>query len=99
MVSRDVLEGGKGGGGGLKGGFGWEPSSEGPPMVPAEGGPSIFKHKSSWCRSKNLAVSLKHRKGRGGVSRGGGGAPPPPAVYGRSNTSLMVRHDGLTVEA
>ena len=69
---RDVLEGG---------GVGWDPppSSQGPPMVPAEGGPRILKRKSSWHRrrrSKTLAVTLKHRKGRrGGGSRGGGGTP------------------------
>ena len=48
--------------------------SLGPPMVPAERGPKIVKHKSSWPRSKILAVSLKHWKGRsggGGGSRGG----------------------------
>ena len=39
---------------------------EGLPMVPAEGGPKILKLKSSWHRSKILAVSLQHWKGRGG---------------------------------
>ena len=57
------------------GGVGWDPpSSQGPPMVPAEGGPKIFE--LSWHRSKLLAVSLKHRKVRrrgGGGSRGGPG--------------------------
>ena len=63
-------------------------------MVPAEGGPNFLKRKSSWhrrCRSKILAVSLKHWKGRregGEEGIGGGGYTPPPAVYGRSNTSL-----------
>ena len=66
-------------------------------MVPAEGGPKFLKLKSSWHRrrrSKILAVSLKHWKGRrgggGGGSRGGvqGGYPPPPALYGCFNTSL-----------
>ena len=36
---------------------------------PAEGGPNIVKRKSSWHRrrrSKSLAVSLRHWKGRGG---------------------------------
>ena len=56
----------KGGGRGL-----WlgPPSSYGPPMVPAKGGPKLLKHKSSWHRrrlSKILAVSLKHWKGRTG---------------------------------
>ena len=64
------------GGGGLKGEGGLAgdpPSSQGPPVVPAEGGPNILKPQSSWHRrrrSKILAVSLKHWKGR----RGGGGA-------------------------
>ena len=44
---RDVLEGGGRGaserGGHGEGGFGWDPpSSRGPPMVPAEGGPKFF---------------------------------------------------------
>ena len=79
-------EGCDGGGGGV----GWPPASQGTPMVPAEGGPKILKLQSSWHRrhrSKILAVSLKHWKGRGGV-QGGGGGGPPPTVYGRSNTSL-----------
>ena len=53
-------------------------------MVPAEGGPKMFKLQSSWRqrgRSKILAV----RKGRRG------GNPPPPTVYDRSNTSLPPR--------
>ena len=39
-----MCEKGGRGGGGLKGGGGWlgSPSSQGPPMVPAEGGPKIF---------------------------------------------------------
>ena len=61
-----------GGGGSERGGRGvWlgPPSSLGSPMVPAEGGPKmIFKLKSCWGRSKILAVSLQHWKGRrGGV--------------------------------
>ena len=59
---RDVLEVG---GGGLG-----HPSSLGPPMVPASGRPKIFQLQSSWRRrrrSKILAVSLKHWKGRRGV--------------------------------
>ena len=54
---------------------GTPPSSQGPPVVPTEGRPKILKLQSSWHRrrrSKMLAVSLKHRKGRRG--------------YGRSNT-------------
>ena len=45
LPSRDVLEVGEGEGGGLKGGGGWlvPPSSQGPPMVPAEGGPKTFE--------------------------------------------------------
>ena len=67
-------KGGREGGGG-----GWlgPCSSYGLPMVPAEGEPKIVKLKSSWCRrcrSKILAVSLKHWKGRrGGAGPGGGG--------------------------
>ena len=46
-------------------------------MVPAEGGPKLLKLKSSWRlrRSKILAVSLRHWKGRGGLHGGGGGGP------------------------
>ena len=94
---RDVLERGEGGSEG--GGWGVRlppppPYSQGPPMVPAEGGPKIFERKSSWHRrhrSKTLAVSLKHWKGglgRGTGGPGGGAAPSPPAVYGPSLTSL-----------
>ena len=83
---RDVLERG--------GRAGWgPPSSQGPPMVP-EGGPRVSKLQSSWHRrrrSKILAVSLKHWKGRGGGGGAGGGTPPPPTVYGCSNTSLGER--------
>ena len=55
------------------------PSSQGPPMAPAEGGPKILKCKSSWHRrrrSKTLAVSLKHWKRRRGGGPGGGGVTP-----------------------
>ena len=60
------------GGGALKGrgeGGVWlgPPSSQGPPMVPAEGRPKNKKLKLSGRqrrRSKTLAVSLKHWKGR-----------------------------------
>ena len=72
---KDVLE--------ERGGRAWRgpPSSGGPPMAPAEGGPKILRLKSSWHRrrrSKILAVSLKHWKGskggeERGVQRGGGG--------------------------
>ena len=71
-----------GGGGGLRagGGLAGTPSSQGPPMVPAEGGPHILK--SCWHRrrrSNNLSVSLKNWKGRrGGGSRGG----YPTSSYG-----------------
>ena len=43
-------------------------------MVPAKGGPKILKLKSSWHRrrrSKILAVSLKHWKGKTGGHPGG----------------------------
>ena len=78
MKSPTTLHIGRPGGkGGLKGGGGGgvkcDPSSsEGPPMVPTEGGPKILKLNSSWHRrgrSKISAVSLKHWKGR----TGGGG--------------------------
>ena len=67
----------KGGGGGV----GWDPppSPQGPPMVPAEGGPKILKLQSSWHRrrrSKVLAVSLKHLK----RIRGGRGSSPHPPL-------------------
>ena len=90
-MGRDVLEGGGGG---------WDPPySLGPPMVPTEGGPRVLKRKSSWHRrrrSKILAVSLKHWKGRKGGGGGGPGwdTPRPPAVYGRSNTSLVMGNKG-----
>ena len=80
-----VLEWGEGGGAWLG-----PPSSQGSPMVPAEGGPNMLKLQSSWHRrrrSKILALSLKHWKGRRGGGPGGV-PPPPPAVHGRSNTSL-----------
>ena len=44
-------------------------------MVPTEGGPENFILQSSWHRSKILAVSRKHWKGRRGGSREG--VPPP----------------------
>ena len=68
---RDVLEGGEGKGGGLKGGGGgWlgPPSSQRPPMAPAEHGPKIVQLKRSWRqrrRSKILLPSARHlEKGR-----------------------------------
>ena len=77
-VSPDCrLGGGEGAEGGERGGG----SFLGPAMVPAEGGPNILKLKSSWHRSRRskiLAVSLKHWKGRGGPGR----PPPPPSSYG-----------------
>ena len=84
--SRDVLEGGVGGGewrGGREGGLAGTPSSQGPPVVPSR---RILKRKSSWHRrrrSKILAVSLQHWKGgKGGGSRGVQGGPTPPSYYG-----------------
>ena len=83
-----------GGGGGGEGGVGWDPpSSQGPPMVVAEGGPKYFKLQLSWRRSKTLAVSLKHwkkRRGGGGGLKGGGVPPPPPTGHGPSNRSLVA---------
>ena len=79
-----IREEGGGGGGRLKGGRGGlagdPPSSQGPPMAPAEGGPNILKLQSSWHRrrrSKTLAVSLKHWKRTRGGGVMGGGTPPP----------------------
>ena len=72
-VPEDVLEGGEGGSERV-GGWRVGPFSQGPPVVPAEGGPNILKLKSSWhrrLRSKILAVSLKHWKGRRGGGPGG----------------------------
>ena len=43
-------------------------------MVPAKGTTKFFNLKSSWRRSKILAASLKHWKGRRG------GLPPPPLL-------------------
>ena len=80
-----------------------------PPRVPLwsplKAGRKFCKRESSWHRrhrSKILAVSLKHWKGRGGGGEGERGLagtpllpgspygppPPPPAVYSRSSTSL-----------
>ena len=75
------------------------PSSQGPPMFPAEGGPKILKLKPSWHqrrRSKNLAVSLKHWKGRrgGGVSRG---VHPPPLLL--RCTAVLIHHWGRVTAA
>ena len=83
------------GGGSEKGGLaGTPPPPRVPRMVPAEGGPKSFQVKSSWHqrrRSKILAASLKHWKGRrGGESRqgGGGGAPLLLRCTAVLNTSL-----------
>ena len=80
-IPRDVVEGGEGvGRGDLKGtggGGGW--LGPPPPRVPLRSplkAAEIFTLKSSWHRrrrSKILAVSVKHRKGRRGGGRGGGG--------------------------
>ena len=69
-------------------GFGWDPpSSQGLPMVPAEGGPKCESlhplgtegpEANFWLSASNI--------GRGG---GGGGAG---VVYGRSNKSLPLPH-------
>ena len=79
--ARDVSEGGEWGRGGEAETGGGElagtPLLLGSPMVPAEGRPKILKLKSSWHRrhrSKILAVSLKHWKGRRGGGGGGGRA-------------------------
>ena len=53
----------------VHGGVGGLAGAPPPPIVPqgaAEGGPKIFNLKSSWRRSKILAVILKHWKGRRG---------------------------------
>ena len=73
------------------GGVGWDPLRY--PYGPCRRRAKNVKLKSSWHRrrrSKILAVSLKHGKGRrGGGVQGGGGYPPLPTVYGRPNTSLV----------
>ena len=73
----DVLEGGEVGSeeGGGEGRGVWlgPPSSQGPPMVPTEGGPKIWKLKSSWHRRRRsniLAVSLEDWNGRKGGGQG-----------------------------
>ena len=70
------------GGGGLG-----PPSSQGYPMVLAEGGPNILKLQSSWHRrrrSKIFGSQPQTLEGaevgggsRGGFQGGGGGVPPP----------------------
>ena len=56
-------------------GGGWlgHPSSLAPPMVPAEGGPKIFKLKSSWGRSKNFGCQPLTVEGEEAGGSGGGG--------------------------
>ena len=76
----------EGGGGGLAR---TPPSSQGPPMVPAKGGPKNLKLKSTWHRRRRrkiLAVSLKHWKGRGGGVQGG---VPPPLLR---CTAVLIHH-------
>ena len=59
-------------------------------MVPAEGGQKILKLKSSWRRSKILAASLKHWKGRwGGLGWVGSRPHPDLRDHGR-RPSLRV---------
>ena len=65
------------------------PFSQGPPMVPAEGGPKNFKLKSSWRQSKILAVSLKHWKGRRGA--GGGSRGGSPGRGGGGTTDDLIK--------
>ena len=87
---RDVLERGVGGWGGV-----WlrHPPFLGPPRVPAEGGPKKFKLKSSLRqrhRSKILAVSLKHWKGRRGqyIPAPSPATPPPPPRSSEKNPTF-----------
>ena len=84
-----------GGRGALKGGGGqgvWRgppPPPRVPLWSPPEGGPKFLKRKSSWPRrrrSKILAVSLKHRKGR----RGGLAPPPPPPLLLLRCTAVLI---------
>ena len=80
--------------GGGRVGWGPPPSSQGPPVVLAEDGPKTFQRKSSWHqrrRSKSLAVSLKHWKGRRGVQGGGGGGGTPPPRLLRCTAVLIHR--------
>ena len=77
MEGRDVLEAGAG----LKGG-GWgvwlgPPSSLGPPMVPARGGPKVFKLNSSW-----------RQRGRSRNSIAFGSAPRREADRSDRNTQV-----------
>ena len=80
------------GGGGARGVWLGPPSSLGPPMVPAEGGPKNLE--SSWhlwapkAPKTKIWLSASNIARGGGVPGGGGSRGPPPAVYGRSNTSL-----------
>ena len=84
-----------GGGGAEEGGggrFGWDPpSSQGPPMVPAEGGPKSFEASirlAPKVPKQNFGCQPPTLEGEEGGP--GGGTPPPPAVYGRSTTSLRA---------
>ena len=92
MYYKGEEEGGKGG---SQGGFGWDPSpsSEGPPVVPAEGGPKILKRKSSWHRrgrSKTLASNIG--MGGGEEREGGPGGEAPPLLL--RCTAVLVHHWG-----
>ena len=76
---RDVLEGGEGGGVGWLG----PPPSQGPPVVPAEGGSKSLNPFGAEGAEANCWLSASNigRGGRGDGGPGGGGT-------GRSNTSL-----------
>ena len=92
--TRDVLERGEGGSEGGRGRGVWlgHPSSQGPPMVPAEGEnleASILLAPKAPKQHFGCQPQTLEGQGRGVQGGGGGGyPPPPPTVYGRSKTSL-----------